>query len=142
LKQIYIAICSPKNYIYLMENVADYVDNPPKKAIGRRLEILKFFDEFGLEVTKKAFKASCSTVFLCKKKRQDAGGKLPVLILDNRVPLHRRKRIVDPFIVQFIIDYHSMYSRADKTTLIPALTITNMLLTSNLFTNVIEYKAN
>ena len=105
-----------------MEYVADYVDNPQKEAIERRLEILKFFDEFGLAATNKAFKVSRSTIFLWKKKLYDAGGKLSVLAPGNRAPLHRRKRIIDPFIAQFIIDYRTIHPRADKTTITPALT--------------------
>jgi len=122
LKQIYIAHYFKKAYIHFMEYVADYVDHPQKQAIERRLEILKFFDEFGFEVTRKAFKVSRSTIFLWKKKLYDAGGKLSSLAPGNRAPLHRRKRIVDPFITQFIINYRTIHPRADKTTITPALT--------------------
>jgi len=107
-----------------MDYVADYTDTPQKEAIERRLEILKFFDEFGLEATRKAFKVGRSTIFLWKKKLYVAGGKLSVLAPGNRAPLRRRKRIVDPFITQFIINYRTIHPRADKTTIAPALAAT------------------
>jgi hypothetical protein len=34
-----------------MDYVADYLDHPKKAAIERRLDILKFFDEFGQKLT-------------------------------------------------------------------------------------------
>ena len=121
MKQIYIAHCFKKAYIHFMEYVADYLDNPKKEAIERRLEILKFYDEFGLNATRKAFKVSRSTLFLWKKRVYDAGGKLSALAPGNKAPLHRRKRIVDPFIAQFIIRYRTLHPRADKTTITPVL---------------------
>ena len=79
MKQIYVAHCYKKAYIHFMEYVADYFDNPQKQTIERRLGILKFSDEFGLDATRKAFKVSRSTIFLWKKKLYDAGGKLSAL---------------------------------------------------------------
>lgn len=122
MKQIYVAHCFKKAYIHFMEYVADYLDNPQKKAIERRLEILQFFDEFGLEATRKAFKVSRSTIFLWKKKIYDAGGKLSALAPGNRAPVNRRKRVVHPFINKFIINYRTAHPRADKTTITPSLT--------------------
>jgi putative transposase len=121
LKQIYIAHCFKKAYIHFMEYVADYLDNPQKDIIEKRLEILKFFDEFGLAATQKAFKKSRSTIFLWKKKLAKAGGKLSVLAPGSRAPLHRRKRVVHPFVSQFILNYRTKHPRADKTTITPAL---------------------
>jgi putative transposase len=105
-----------------MNYVADHIDHPQKEIIEQRLEILKFFDEFGLQATRKAFKLSRSTIFLWKKKISNAGGKLSALAPGNRAPLHRRKRIIHPFIARFIIDYRSKHPRADKTTITPILT--------------------
>jgi len=105
-----------------MNYVADYLDHPQKAIIEERLEILKFFDEFGMEATKRAFNKSRSTIFLWKKKLYDAGGKLSALAPGCRAPKHRRKRILSPLMTQFIIDYRSRHPRADKTTITPALT--------------------
>lgn len=105
-----------------MEYVADYVDHPERTAIEQRLEILKFFDEFGLEATKRAFKKGRSTIFSWKQRLVKAGGKLSALAPGNRCPIRKRKRVINPFIVGFIIDYRASHPGADKTTIAPALT--------------------
>ena len=122
MKQIYIVSYYRKGYIHFMDYIADYQDHPQKRVIEQRLEILKFFDEFGMEATKKAFHKSRSTIFLWKKKLAKANGKLSVLAPGNRAPIHRRKRIINPFIARFIIDYRTDHPGVDKTTLTPALT--------------------
>ncbi len=104
-----------------MDYVVDYLDHPQKTGIEQRLEILKFFDEFGLEATRRAFKKSRSTIFLWKQRLVKAGGQLSALAPGNRSPIHRRKRIIDPSIAKFIIDYRTLHPRADKTTIAPAL---------------------
>ena len=74
-----------------------------------------------MEATKKAFHKSRSTIFLWKQKLAKANGKLSILAPGNRAPIHRRKRIINPFIAKFIIDYRTYHPGVDKTTLTPAL---------------------
>jgi putative transposase len=121
VRQIYLAHCHRKDYIHFMKYVVDYLDHPQKAIIERRLEILKFFDQFGLEATKKAFHKSRSTIFLWKKRLANADGKLSALAPGNRDPRHRRTRVIHPLIDQFIIDYRTQHPRADKATITPAL---------------------
>jgi putative transposase len=121
VKQIYISHCYQKAYIYFMEYVVDYLDHPQKAVIEQRVEILKFFDEFGTEATKRAFKKSRSTIFLWKQKLAKAGGKLSVLAPGNRAPKHKRTRLTHPFITKFIIDYRTKHPGVDKTTIAPVL---------------------
>jgi putative transposase len=104
-----------------MEYVVDYLDHPQKAVIEQRVEILKFFDEFGTEATKRAFKKSRSTIFLWKQKLAKAGGKLSVLAPGNRAPKHKRTRLTHPFITKFIIDYRTKHPGVDKTTIAPVL---------------------
>ncbi len=104
-----------------MNYVVDYLDHPQKAVIDKRLQILQFYDEFGMEATKKAFKKSRSTIFLWKKTLAQAGGKLSALAPLSRSPKHRRKRIINPFIAQFIINYRTLHPGVDKTTITPAL---------------------
>jgi transposase InsO family protein len=117
-----IAPCVKKDYIHFMRYVIDYLDHPQKEVVEKRLDILKFYEEFGLEATKKAFKKSRSTIFLWKQKLAMSGGKLSALAPGDRTPKHRRKRIINPFISKFIIDYRSNHPGVDKTTINPALT--------------------
>jgi putative transposase len=123
MKQIYIQSYFRRGYIHFMEYVADYWDHPQKGIIEKRLEILEFYDEFGMEATRRAFRKSRATIFLWKSKLAKAGGKLSVLAPGSRSPIHRRKRIIHPFIAQFIIDYRTAHPRADKTTIAPVLTL-------------------
>jgi transposase InsO family protein len=123
MKQIYIQSYYQKGYIHFMNYIADYWDHPQKGIIEKRLEILKFYDEFGMEATRRAFRKSRSTIFLWKQKLAKAGGKLSVLAPGSRSPIHRRKRIIHPFIAKFIIDYRTAHPRADKTTIAPVLTL-------------------
>ena len=104
-----------------MEYVCDYWDHPQKAAIEHRLEVLKFFDKFGLEATKTAFHKGRSTIFSWKCKLAKAGGKLSVLAPGNRAPKRKRTRIINPFIARFIIEYRTQHPRADKMTMTPAL---------------------
>jgi putative transposase len=121
LKQIYVAHCFKKDYIHFMDYVSDYLDNPQKAVIEERLEILKFFDEFGMEAAKKAFKKSRSTIYLWKQKLANAGGKISALAPGNRAPKHKRVRVTNPFVAKFIIDYRTKHPGVDKTTITPAL---------------------
>jgi putative transposase len=104
-----------------MHYVVDYLDHPQRKIVEKRLEILKFYDEFGLEATRRAFKKSRSTIFLWKQKLTKAGGKLSSLAPGDRTPQHKRKRIIHPFITDFIINYRTHHPGVDKTTITPAL---------------------
>jgi len=110
-----------RDYIHFMDYVIDYLDNPQREIIEKRFEILKFYDEFGIEATKKAFKKSRSTIFLWKQRLAKAGGKLSSLAPGDRAPKHKRKRIVSSFIIEFIINYRTKHPGADKTTITPVL---------------------
>jgi transposase InsO family protein len=104
-----------------MKYIADYLGHPQKSLIEQRLEIIRFFDEFGAEATKRAFKRSRSTIFLWKQKLARADGKLSALASGNRAPKHKRTRLTHPFIAQFITDYRTEHPGVDKTTITPAL---------------------
>lgn len=104
-----------------MKYINNVLDHPQRESIETRLRIIEFFDEFGSEATKRAFGKSRSTIYLWKKKLKQANGKLSALAAGDRMPLHKRRRIVAPFIRDFIISYRTAHPRADKTTITPAL---------------------
>ena len=104
-----------------MQFINNILDHPKRQSIEKRLEIIKFCDEFGFEATKRAFGKSRSTIYLWKHKLKAADGRLSALAPDDKIPLHKRKRIVHPFIEGFIIEYRANHPRADKTTITPAL---------------------
>jgi len=104
-----------------MKYVHDVFDHPKRGSIEKRLEIIKFCDEFGFKATKQAFGKSRSTIYLWKQKLKNSGGKLSALAPGDRSPRNKRHRVVDPFIERFIVEYRSAHARADKTTITPAL---------------------
>ncbi|MEO0232138.1 MAG: helix-turn-helix domain-containing protein, partial [candidate division WOR-3 bacterium] len=55
----------------------------------KRLEIIKFFEKYGVEATKDAFGVARATVYLWKKKFRESGGKIESLIPKSRAPIRR-----------------------------------------------------
>jgi transposase InsO family protein len=105
-----------------MEMVYDITNHPKQKDIEKRIEIIKFFDDFGAEATNRAYGTGRSTVYLWKQKLKQADGKLSALTPGDRTPKNKRHRVISPFIERFIIEYRTVHPGADKTTITPALT--------------------
>lgn len=105
-----------------MKYVHDVFDHPKREDIEQRIEIIKFFDDYGAPASKRAFGKSRSTVYLWKQKLKKASGKLSALAPGDRTPKNKRHRIVDPFIEHFILEYRTAHPGADKTTITPVLT--------------------
>jgi putative transposase len=122
VQQIYIASYFKSGYSRFMQYVQDILNHPKRKEIEKRLEIIKFFDEFGAVATQRAFKKSRSTIYLWKQKLAETGGKLSALAPGNKTPLRKRKRLVHPLIEDFILKYRLAHPGADKTTITPTLT--------------------
>jgi putative transposase len=106
-----------------MNYISDVLNHPKKVSIEERLEIIKFFDEFGAEATRRAFGKSRSTLYLWKQKLDRAGGKLSALAPGNKTPIHKRKRLIHPFIEAFILQYRLAHPGVDKTTITPPLAL-------------------
>jgi hypothetical protein len=104
-----------------MQFINNILDHPKRETIEKRVEIIKFSDEFGFEATRRAFGKSRSTIYLWKRKLKQAGGKLSALAPGDKTPIRKRQRVVHPFIEDFIIKYRSAHPGADKTTITPAL---------------------
>ncbi len=121
MKQIYVESYYRNGYSRFMQYINDIAGHPQQEGIEQRVEIIKFFDDYGEEVTRRAYHKGRSTIYLWKLKLKKAGGKLSALAPGNRTPIHRRRRIVHPFVADFIIRYRTAHPRADKTTITPAL---------------------
>jgi len=121
VRQIYVAVSSVKGYSHVMKYLNDITSHPQRECIEQRVEIIKFFDDYGKDAARRAFGKSRSTVYLWKQKLKQAGGKLSALAPGNRAPIRKRRRIVDPFVRDFIIRYRTAHPRADKITITPAL---------------------
>jgi putative transposase len=122
LKQVYVAAGTVKGYIHLMQYLDDVTGHPQRQFIEKKIEIIKFFDDYGAEATKRAFGKSRSTIYLWKQKVKQAGGKYSALAPGDRSPKNRRRRVVQPFIEKYIVEYRTAHPGADKTTITPSLT--------------------
>jgi len=105
-----------------MKYIEDITGHPKRECIEKRVEIINFLDDFGAEATRRAFAKGRSTIYLWEQKLKVANGKLSALAPGDRTPIHKRKRIVRPFIEDFIVDYRTAHPGVDKTTITPALT--------------------
>ena len=104
-----------------MRYLDDVTGHPQREDIERRVEIIKFFEDYGAEATKRAFNKSRSTVYLWKKKLKHARGKLSALAPGDRTPKNKRQRVIYPFIESYIIDYRMKHPGSDKTTITSVL---------------------
>ena len=105
------------NYIY---NISDH---PKKEEIEKRLEIIKFFDEFGDKATAKAFSKKRSTIYFWKQSLKKAGGRLSALAPGDKAPRTRKKRKITSEMVVFIKDYRLLHPGVDQVTIKPALDV-------------------
>jgi putative transposase len=121
VKQIYIESYFRNGYRRFMKYFNDVFEHPKREAIERRLEMIKFFDDYGALASKRAFGKSRSTIYLWKQKLKKSGGKLSVLAPGDRTPRRKRHRLINPFIERFIIEYRTAHPGVDKTTITPVL---------------------
>ena len=121
MQQIYVESYYRSGYSRFMKYLDDITEHPQRQAIEKRVEIIKFFEDYGEEATRRAFGKGRSTIYLWKQKLRGTGGKLSALALGDRTPIHKRHRIVHPFIERFIIEYRTTHPGADKATITPAL---------------------
>jgi len=123
VKQIYVESYFRSGYSRFMQYINDILNHPKRGAIEKRVEILRFFEDYGEEATRRAFRKSRSTLYLWKQKLKKAGGKLSALAVGDKTPIRKRHRIVHPFIESFITLYRISHPGVDKTTITPVLNI-------------------
>ncbi len=104
-----------------MQYINNILEHSKRQSIEKRLAIIEFCDEYGFAATRKAFGKSRSTIFLWKQRLKANAGKLSSLAPGDKTPLHKRHRVIHPFIEHFILEYHTAHPVADKTTITPAL---------------------
>jgi putative transposase len=121
MRQIHVAVSTVKGYSHVMKYLDDITSHPQRECIEQRVKIIRFFDDYGEDATRRAFGKSRSTIYLWKQKLKQASGKLTALAPGNRAPIRKRRRIVDPFVQDFIVHYRIAHPRADKATIALAL---------------------
>ena len=98
-----------KNYSYLFPS-------QPKNSqiVAYRLEVLSFFQEFGLEATKKAFKVSKTTLYRWQKTLTDHQGKISSLLPKSTRPRHLRRMATDSRVIEYIQKLREEHYRLGK----------------------------
>jgi len=122
VRQDYLEKYFRSGYRRFMKHSSYKKDPSQQQIIEERLKIIRFFDEYGADATRKAFNKGRSTIFLWKQKLKKSNGSIASLAPGDRTPVHKRKRIVHPFIEGFIIKYRDGHPGSDKTTITPLLT--------------------
>lgn len=80
----------------------------------QRIRILAFWEQYGLEATRAAFRVSRPTLFRWQQKLKRGGGKLDVLNKQSTAPKRRRKRIISEAVAQLIISEREYDPRLSK----------------------------
>jgi transposase InsO family protein len=102
-----------KGFITLWERVIRFRYMITEKA-KQRTKILAFWEKFGDEATKEAFRVSRRTLFRWQRNLEDNLGKLEGLNAKSTAPIGRRKRVVPEDIEQRIIELRTLHPRLGK----------------------------
>jgi len=121
MRQIYIQSYFKSGYNRFMNYIYNVANHPQRKIIEKRLEILKFFDEFGEKATKIAFNKSRSVIYLWKKKIKNSEGYISALAPESTKPKQYRESKIDYRIKEFIENYRNKHPGVSKETIYPEL---------------------
>ena len=121
MRQIYIQSFFKRGYNRFMDYIYNISNHPQLKIIEKRLEIIKFFDEFGGKATRIAYRKGRSTVYLWKKNIRKLGGKLSALAPESTKPKLFRESKVDYRIKDYVENYRNEHPGVSKETIYPEL---------------------
>jgi len=123
MQQIYLESFFKNGYRRFMKYISNiaHLDDKVKKIIYHRVEILEFFQEFGLLPTKRTYKVSRGTLYSWKKRLKDSGGRLSSLAPQSKAPKTRSKRKVKKEHKEFIKEYRNLHPGVSKETIYPEL---------------------
>jgi len=121
MRQIYVQSFFKRGYNRFMDYIYNISKHPQLKIIEKRLEIIKFFDEFGEKATKIAYHKGRSTVYLWKQNIRKLGGKLSALAMESTKPKLFRESKVDYRIIEYVENYRNIHPGVSKETIYPEL---------------------
>ena len=93
MRQVYLDTNYRNDYRRFMQYFNDVFQHPQGEIIEKRLEIIKFFDDYGASACKRAFGNSRSTIYLWKQRLKGSDGKLSALAPGDRTPKKKRRRV-------------------------------------------------
>jgi len=125
-------IGTPLRTFHLFYDTPLYNEETMKRWIGKirfseseeaqlRLEVINFFDKYGLSPTIDAYGVSRATIFRWKKKLKSSNGSLQSLIPKSRAPKRKRKMTVHPEVIEFIRRLRKKYLIIGKEKIKPLL---------------------
>jgi transposase InsO family protein len=79
-----------------------------------KLRVIEFSKSYGVSAAVSAYGVARSTVFRWKKELKQSGGKLDSLVPKSRVPVRKRKMLIDPLVLSFIKDLREKHYRLGK----------------------------
>ena len=108
-----------RGYRRLMKYISNiaHLDKRVQEIIYHRVKVIEFFDEFGLDASKKAFKVGRSTIYSWKQRLNDSDGKLSLLAPKSKASKSRSRRVVKQEHIDFIRDYRHEHPGVDKVTI-------------------------
>jgi len=109
-----------KRFMQYISNIS-HLEKKTQEVVFKRIEIIEFFDEYGKEATKKAFKVGRSAVYDWKSKLNKSSGKLSSLAPLSKTPRTRKRRAVSKEHIEFIELYRKEHPGVDKVAIKPVL---------------------
>jgi transposase InsO family protein len=85
-----------------------------KEEAKKRVAILSFWQEHGLQAVIDAYGISRPTLFLWKKKLKEGRGRLESLNNESRAPKNKRKRIIPQKVREFITEQRKLHPDLGK----------------------------
>lgn len=95
------------------------------KHNDKRREILRFWQQFGIEATMAAFQVSRATVFRWQARQRNG-----MLSPGSTSPRRKRRRVVDPALVAAVLQLRSEHPRLGKAKLRPLLSASGLAVPS------------
>lgn len=117
MKVIYLfkGICGNTRLMKYISNIT-HLGAHEQVVIRHRLKVIEHYEKYGLDSTRDAYGVSRSVIFLWKSKVAKSGGYLSALKPGNKTPKTRRRRQVDPLMLQFIQQYRQTHHGVGKVT--------------------------
>jgi len=118
MQQIYTHSYFKKRELYNLSKLNSLINHPKYEEISRKLNIINFYDKYGISATREAYGVGRSTIYLWKKKIKENGGDIRVLASLSRAPKNRKRESKrDKRIEEYIIRYREIYGRVGKVTI-------------------------
>ncbi|MBC7238594.1 MAG: transposase, partial [Chloroflexi bacterium] len=105
----------------IMKDYIKKIDFSKNEVAKFRLEVINFYNKYGLAATIDAYGVSRATIFRWKKKLKDSKGDISSLIPKSKAPKNKRKMETPPEVIEFISRIRKEHPRLGKEKIKPLL---------------------